>query len=149
MRTLAPVSNRMKVSILFDAMKCLDQRDRTVEAPPLACVPMPHHVETIGSQIIQTGERVLELRLVCIGRIEAESFNETIAAAMPFPVEIYGIIEFGWMDRGKKARLQDFGCEFIAGGNDRLLFTLRWHNANVLWRRNPSSPVHGTRLQHG
>lgn len=133
----------MKVSILFDTMKCLDQRDRMIEAPPLAGVPMPHDIESIGSKVIYTGERMLELRLDCIGRIRAESLNETIAGAMPFPIKVYGIIEFCWTDRGKKARLQDFGYKFVAGSNGRLLFILRRKQAHLPRCPNPPSIAHG------
>ncbi|MGA3310286.1 MAG: hypothetical protein ABSD08_17005 [Xanthobacteraceae bacterium] len=149
MSTLVHRLDRMEVSILLDAMKCLDQRNRMIEAPPLTRVPVPHHIESIGSNVIQTGERMLELRLDCIGRVRAEPFNETIATAMPFPTKVYGIIEFRRTDRGKKARLQDFGYEFVAGSNDRCLFTLRWEYANVLRRPNPLSPSHGAPLQNG
>lgn len=95
----------MEVSILIDPMKCLDQRNRMIEAPPLAGVPVPHHIELIGSNVIQTGERMLELRLDRIWRPRAVPFNETIAAAMPFPIKVYWIIEFRRKDRGKEARL--------------------------------------------
>lgn len=139
----------MKVSILFDTIKCLDQRDRMIEAPPLVRVPVPHHIESIASKVIQTGKRMLELRLDFIGRVRAESFNETIAAAMPYPIKVYGIIEFRWTDRGKKARLQDFRYEFVAGSNDRLLFTLGWEHAHLLRCPNPPSLAHGASLRHG
>jgi len=139
----------MEVSILFDLTKCLDQRNRMIEAPPLTRMPVPHHIELIGSNVIQTGERMLELRLDCIGRVRVEPFNETIATAMPFPIKVYGIIEFHRTDRGKKARFQDFGYEFVAGGNDRCLFALGRKYANALWRPNPLSPAHGAPLQHG
>lgn len=140
--------DRMKVSILFDAMKSLEQRNRMIQAPPLTRVPMPHHIESIGRNVIQTGERMLELRLDCIGRVRAEPFNETIATAVPFAIKVYGIIELRRTDRGKKARLQDFGYEFIAGGSDRCLFTLRRH-AIARRRPNPLSPAHGGPLRHG
>lgn len=137
----------MKVSILFDALQSLDQRDRMIEAPPLARVPVPHHVESIGSKVVQTGERMLELGLDCIGRVRAESFNETIAAGMPFPIKVYGIIEFRWTDRGKKARFQDIGYESVAGCYDRRLFIFGWKEANMFGDLNPPSLAHGAALQ--
>jgi hypothetical protein len=139
----------MKVSILFDAMKCLEQRNRMIEAPPLTRVSVPHHIESIGANVIQTCEGMLEFGLDGIGWVQAEPLNETIATAMPFPIKVYGIIEFRWTDRGKKARLQDIGYEFIAGGNDRCLFTLGWGYAIALRRPNPLSPAHGGPLRHG
>ena len=128
----------MEVSILF-----LDQRKRPMEAPPLTGVPVPHHIESIGANVIQTGEGMLEFGLDGIGRVRAEPLNETIATPMPFPIKVYGIIEFRRTDRGKKARLQDFSYEFIAGGNDRCLFAIRWGYAITFRRPNPLSPAHG------
>src|SRR2546421_4898132 len=135
-------SNRMKVSILFDTLKSLDQRDRMIEAPPLARVQVPHRIESIGSNIIQTGERMLELRLDCIERVRAESFNETIAAAMPFSIKVYGIIECRWTNRGKKAWFQDIGYESVAGCNDCHLFIFGWKEANMLGRPNMFASFH-------
>jgi hypothetical protein len=135
--------DRVEVSILFDAMKRLDQRNRPMEAPPLTRVPVPHHIESIGANVIQTSEGMLEFGLDGVGRVRAEPLNETIATPMPFPIKVYGIIEFRRTDRGKKARLQDFGYEFVAGGNDRCLFAIGWEYPNVLWHPNPSSLAHG------
>ena len=95
-----------------------------MHAPPLAGVSVPHHIEAIVGKVVQAGERMFELRRDCVGTIRAEPFNETIAAAMPFPVKVYGIIEFRWTYRGKKARLQHIGHELVAGRNDCCFLTL-------------------------
>jgi hypothetical protein len=77
--------DRMKVPILFDEMKCLEQRNQMIQAPPLTRVPMPHHIESIGRNVIQTGERMLELRFDCIGRVRAEPFKKRYRPPCHFP----------------------------------------------------------------
>lgn len=104
---------------------------------------MPHHIKTIRSDVVQSGKCMLELRLDRVAAAGAEPFNESIATAMPLPIDGDGIVEFRGTDFWKEARIEDVGHEFVAGRNDLHLLDFGRKYANSFRRPNPPSLAHG------
>src|SRR5262249_28750019 len=139
----------MKMAIVFDVTQRLDQRNRMVESPPLTGVPRPHHVEAAGSKIIKPRERRFEFPAAIFRIAGAISLNKTISSAVPFPIEVHGIVERRGSDKGEEPRFQGIGYELVTGSNDRFLFIFGCRSATVLRRPDPSVFAHGAFLPRG
>ena len=104
-RDLPKMLKRMEMAVLFDATDCLGQRDRMIQSPPRAGVPVPHDVEAIAREIIETGKRLFKFPAAVVRPAGTISLNKTIYAAMPLAVDVGGTVEARGTDGGQKAWL--------------------------------------------
>src|SRR5258708_25324787 len=105
-------------------------------------MPMVGQVETIPVDVFETCEGRLEFRLVRTGVVGPEARDEAVLVAVPLPVNGNRIIELGGADLRKKARLEYFGDEVLAGRRDGRLLARRPFVPSASTNLDPTAPCH-------
>jgi len=91
---------------------------------PNACMAVPLDIEAIPGDPVQPHEGAIELLIHRLGEAGTVALDEAISCAMPFAVNVDGIVEFGSADDGQKSRLEDFVDKPLTGDGDGRLFYL-------------------------
>ena len=114
----------MKMSVAFDEPERFDERNGSIEAEPLTCVPIIRQVETIPADVLQPGKRRIEFWGEGIRVIGAEALDEPIFVPVPLTVNVNWVVEGCGFNPGQKARLENLGDELLISRRNRCLLTL-------------------------
>ena len=90
-----------------------------MQAEPFSGVTVPLDVEAITADPVEAGEGSVELFAEIFREAGAVALNEPIFGAVPLSLDIDGIVELRWPDRGQEAGLQEVVDELLAGGRHR------------------------------
>jgi len=90
-----------------------------MQAKPFAGVTMPLEVKAIAADPVEAGERGVELLAEILREAGAVTLDEPISGAVPFSLDVDGIVELRGPDGGQEAGLQEVVDQLLTGGRHR------------------------------
>jgi len=97
----------MQEFVGFDGFEGGFERQALVDAEPLAGMAMPLDIERVTADPVDANEGCIELLTEVLRKARAVALQEAIFVAVPFSLDVDGIIERGLHDDREEARFQD------------------------------------------
>ena len=116
---------RMEQSVGSQGIDRLGEGEATMEAEPFSGVTVPLDVESITTDPVEAGERGVELFAEILREAGAVALNEAILGAVPFAMDIDGIVELRRPDGRQEAGLEEVIDQVLASGGHRRFFRRR------------------------
>ena len=114
----------MEMTVGFDGLDGLVERQAAVEAPPLTRVAMPLKVEAVAADPVEASEGRVELFAKVVWEAGTVALNEAVLRAAPFAKDVDGVVELGRSDLGQEPRLHEVGDQTFTRCGDASLLDL-------------------------